>query len=86
MKHSETLSKIHKAIYNHIDQIIQEQSNNNGLLDRNQAAILVEYSKLFRTDKTVDDDETDYESLTIEQLNLEIAKAAKAELDKVKKK
>ncbi len=78
--HLDYLNKIHSAIYKHIDQIIKLQETANGELPSKEAYVLIEYSKLFRTDKSIEDD-IDYSKLSEKELNDMIQE----ELKKVKK-
>ena len=74
--HHDQLEKIYQSIYMHIDQIFESQKESGGALDRNNAAILVEYGKFFRTDKSAIEDEIDYSKMSAEELDAEILKAA----------
>lgn len=85
MKHLDILNKIHKSISDHIDQIVKLQEESNGELDQKSAYILVEYGKFFRTDKG-ESDNKDLSKLSLEELEIEIQKAAKQELAERKTK
>ena len=78
--HTDYLNKIHSAIYKHIDQIIKLQETANGELPSKEAYVLIEYSKLFRTDKSTEDD-VDLSKISAEELDIMI----QDELKKVKK-